>query len=244
MTREAAFWELHSGMEREGPGEHADVIWAVAQAGVPEAAHICDAGSGPGGDIAALLTAVPRSRVTAVDTHLDFVTEVRTRFAGDDRVDAIHGTLAPDAKGGMARHGPYEFIWSAGAVYFVGIPAALTSWRQRLASGGSAAFSQPCFFDGDPSQGARDLWGGDAVQTEAEIEADITAAGWQTVATRRLADGAWETYYAAMQTRIDALSQRDDPDMQSVLEETRREISGWRAHRHETGYLLCVVRPS
>ena len=50
-----AFFTVHSDLPREGPGEAADVAWALALGSVPEGAVICDAGAGSGGDGAALL---------------------------------------------------------------------------------------------------------------------------------------------------------------------------------------------
>lgn len=43
-----AFFALHRDLPREGPGEAADVAWALEVAGVAPGARVADAGCGPG----------------------------------------------------------------------------------------------------------------------------------------------------------------------------------------------------
>lgn len=234
-----AFWTVHTDLPREGPGEPEDVAWAAKIAGLKPNALICDAGCGPGGDIAALLAAAPEGHVTAVDSHADFVERIATSFPLD-RVNARQSDM-------LEITGPYDLIWSAAAVYFNGIEAALSAWRNALAPGGHVAFSHPGYFTDTPSKGARDFWNGyDDVVTEFELRNEIEKAGYETLGIRRLSDEAWEAYYTPMEKRIAVLSEAaaDDAELGEALEEHRAEIAGWRAHRDETGYFLAVCRPA
>ncbi|HBB84928.1 MAG TPA: class I SAM-dependent methyltransferase, partial [Sulfitobacter sp.] len=43
-----AFFTLHRDLPREGPGEPADVNWAVEQGDLPARAEIADVACGPG----------------------------------------------------------------------------------------------------------------------------------------------------------------------------------------------------
>ena len=221
----SAFFKLHADLPREGPGETADVAWAAEIAGIGPDARICDAASGPGGDIGALLRAAPEGHVTAIDAHAPFIDAAQTRFRDNARVRLQIGDMS-------ALEGPFDLIWCAGAVYF-------------LAPGGAVAFSEPCFFTDNPSEGAQAFWQGEGVvvRDAAGIADQITAAGYQTLATRRLSDVAWESYYRPMEARIAALKPGAETALQEVLHEAEQEIAGWRAHRAETGYLLSVVQP-
>jgi SAM-dependent methyltransferase len=232
-----AFFELHKDLPREGPGEPADVAWAGALAKVTPDARICDAACGPGADIPALRTLVPEGHITALDLCERFVETARTRV-GDDPAVTLHN-------GDMAQiKGPFDFIWCAGAVYFLGVQKALETWRSALAPGGCVAFSQLCWFTDAPSEAARAGWAAYADMTdEAGVLAAIKAAGFEALGTRRLSDAAWEGYLTPIDHRIAVLAEDDRPDMQSVLDEARAEAALWRAHRAEFGYLLCVVRP-
>lgn len=233
-----AFFRLHADLPREGPGETADVSWAAEVAGLRGDGRVLDAASGPGGDIGALLRAVPDGHVTAVDLHAPFVDAARARWGRNRRVTLLVADMT-------APEGPFDMIWCAGAVYFLGIERALTAWRGALAPGGAIAFSEPCFFTDSPSDGARAFWAGESAQigTEDAITARIAAAGFETLATRRLSAVAWESYYRPLEARIAQLRPDADAELLRVLDENAAEIDAWRAHKAETGYLLSVVRP-
>lgn len=233
-----SFHTIHADLPREGPGETADVAWAVEVAGTTSRARILDAASGPGGDMGALLRAAARGHVTAIDAHAPFVDAAQGRWGKDSRVTLLTGDyLSPE--------GPFDFIWCAGAVYFVGIEAALGAWRSALAVGGAVAFSEPCLFTDTPSDGAVRFWEGYERLTDgAGIAAQVTRSGFETIATRRLSDVAWESYYRPLQDRIARLRRGADARLSAALDVAEAEIVAWRAVRQETGYLLSVVRPA
>jgi len=234
----SAFFTVHHDLPREGPGCAGDVDWAVEQAGMASATRVLDAGSGPGADIAALLDAMPKAHVTAVDTHADFIETVTTRFPSD-RVDGRQSDMVDVV-------GPYDFIWSAGAVYFLGVDAALRAFEPALAPGGAVAFSHPVFFSDTPSDAARAFWGGEGVDvgTGASIKAEIEAAGFSVVAMRPVPEMAWEEYYTPLEQRLEQLTPGADQELRDAIAETRVEIESWSRVKGETGYLLCVARPA
>jgi SAM-dependent methyltransferase len=233
-----AFFTLHADLPREGPGETADVAWAAGVAGLKPDARILDAASGPGGDIGALLRAAPQGHVTATDLHAPFIEAAASRWGADRRVTLLTGDMT-------APEGPFDFIWCAGAVYFLGVEAALAAWRGRLAPGGAIVFSEPCLFTDAPSEGAIAFWEGYARLTDAAgIAGQVQAAGFETLATRVIGDIGWESYYRPMEARIARLRPGADAALSLVLDMAEAEIAAWRAHRSETGYLLSVVRPA
>ena len=232
-----AFFQIHHDLPREGPGEPADVAWAISIANPPEDARMLDAGCGPGPDIAALLDARPKGHVTAVDTHADFIETVAARH-DDPRVAGRQSDMRDVT-------GPFDFIWSAGAVYFLGVTEALTLWRDALAPGGAVAFSQICRFDTLPED-AGEWWdvAYPDLTDEAGIRAQIAAAGFDTLATRHLSDDAWAAYHGPLQARIDALADGADADLRAAIAETRAEIDLHDRTGATWGYLLSVVRPA
>lgn len=232
------FFTIHADLPREGPGETADVAWAAEEAGLTRGARICDAGSGPGGDIGALLRAAEGAHVTAIDAHAPFIEAAKTRWGADKRVELVAGDYTEIT-------GPFDFIWSAGAVYFHGIADLLPVWRPALAAGGAIAFSEPCLFkDGPASDVVKAMWDDYPRLTDAKgIAAQVRLAGFETLAVRKLSDVAWESYYRPMEARIAQLRGSADVRMHGALDEAEAEIAAWRANRADTGYLLSVVRP-
>ncbi|MDF3413941.1 methyltransferase domain-containing protein [Sulfitobacter sp. M57] len=233
-----AFFELHRDLPREGPGEPADIAWASNLVDLKPAAQMADVACGPGGDIAALLAAAPDGHVTALDKTAHFVGAARDAWTNDGRVTVL--------KADMARiMNRYDMIWCAGAVYFLGVTQALTAWRKSLHPGGVIAFSEACWFTDTPSDRAKSYWDREypAMTDASGIAAQVSDAGYEVLGTRRLADPAWEAYFAPLEARINLLRPMANARVQAVLDEAEEEISCWRAHRDDYGYLLSVVRP-
>lgn len=233
-----SFFVVHSDLPREGPGEAADVAWALSLARVPEGAAICDAGAGAGGDVAALLM-VPGARVLAIDTHPGFVAQMRARFEGEARVRVEEADMAA-----LAEHpeGPFDMIWCAGALYFLGLEDGLAGMAKALKPGGVLAFSEPCLFVAEPSAEVIAFWEGYPVRDGAGIAAAVAAAGYRNLGTRVLGDGAWDAYYGPMEARIAALRPRADAALSAMLDVCAAEAALWRKVKRETGYLLTVAR--
>lgn len=232
-----SFYTLYRDLTREGPGEPADVAWALAQAGTPRGAEICDVACGSGADIAPMLKACPEAKITAFDKQAHFIDEARARVGNTPQVELYVGDM-------NHLQGSFDLIWCAGAVYFIGIKAALDLWKPSLEKGGAIAFSQICWWTDTPAKPARDFWADYAdMPSEAGIEEQVVMAGFKTIATRRLAASAWEFYYRSLEHRIEILRDGANDDLQTVLEDAATEIAIWRTHQNDFGYLLSVVKP-
>lgn len=235
---EAAFFDIHRGLPREGPGDSHSLGWALRLAGVRADAAICDAGCGPGADIPALLSFVPRGRVHAVDLHAPFVQQVRTRFAMEPRVTAEVGDMA-------ALPGPYDFIWSAGSVYQIGIGSAMAAFRAALAPGGRAAFSHLCWWGTERPEPAAAFWAAEyPPMTDLDgVRAEIAATGARVLGTMTLGPAAWEAYYRPLEARLEVLEPVATGALAEAVAAHRREIAVWRAHGDSFGYGLFLVAP-
>ncbi len=232
-----AFFKLYQNLDREGPGEAADVTWAMQVGNLAKDAHILDAACGSGADVEALLKAAPKGHVTGVEKHGGFVKEARARLGNDPRVDFKTGDMTQLT-------GPYDAIWCAGAVYFIGIETALDAWRSALGTGGFIAFSDACWWTDKRSKMARTFWREYVGMTDqAGIEEKINAAGYDLIAARRVSSQGWEDYYTSLEARIAKLRPDADAELAAVLDASVTEIATWRACSHEYGYLLSVVRP-
>lgn len=236
-----AFFLIHSGLPREGPGDRESLDWALAQAPPPPDGRILDAGCGPGADIAGLLAHAPRGEVVAIDSHAPYVARAAARHAGDPRVRVLCGDMA-------APPGRYDLIWSAGAVYLLGVTEALAAWRAHLAPGGAVAFSQIAWRRADPSAEARAFWRQyPAMCDAAGVAARVAAAGCAVVASRWLPDAAWEAYWGPLGARIAELRPGADAALCGALDAEAAEIALWRAQGGDGGdygYLQIVARPA
>jgi SAM-dependent methyltransferase len=231
----SAILRLFEGLSLCAPADPGALARVLA--GLRPDAVVLDAGCGRGADLPALLAAVPQGRVVAVDLAEPFVAHVRAAYPG---VEAHHADmLAPPG-------GPFDLIWSGGAVYGPGVAACLGAWRGHLAAGGRVAFTDCCWTTPDPSAQARDFWAAEYPDMAGvpALEAVIAAVGYRLLHAEWLPDRAWEAYYAPVDARMNALAADPDPGMQAVIAGFHAEIALWRAHGADYGYRLSVVEPA
>ena len=229
---------LHQGLERLGPGEAADIEWLGTQIELKDTALIGDLACGAGADIGPLLELAPKASVVAVDHNPGFLNQAAEQWGAQARVDV---RLADMAEPG----GRFDLIWCAGAIYFMGITEALNAWKSSLSAGGYVAFTEPCFWSDKPSKAVAGIWEQyPAMTDEAGIAKRIDAAGYKTIATRRLSDDAWSDYYSPLLERVGELRHGADAGLRQVLEETVAEIVAWNEYGDEYGYLLSIVKPA
>lgn len=231
-----AFLDFQESLPRQGPGDRASQDFALRIVGAGRDQKMCDAGCGVGPDIEGLLAWAPEGSVLAVDTHPGFVAKVQERYGNDPRVTAEVRDMA-------TLTGPFDLIWCAGALYFLGLEAGLAAFRKALAPGGAVLFSHPAWFTEAPSDPARAFWEGEdaTIQQAGEICEAVRAAGFDVLDASSLPDAAWEAYYTPMEARIAELRPGTSDGMAGVLDAAEAEIAGWRAAKAETGYLQVVA---
>ena len=235
-TMSDAFFILHDGLIREGPGDADSLGWALDLAGTPARARILDAGCGSGADLALLAQLRPGAVLVGRDLHPPFVARIQSE---QPHVTAEVGDM-------LTPTGTFDLIWSAGAAYGPGVGAALAAWAIHLAPGGAVAFSDCLWRKPNPSSRAREFW---AKEYPAMLDlpghiSRIETAGYRVLGARWLGDAAWEAYYGPLSARITALRPNADAEMRQVLEATQNEIDLWHTHGTEYGYYLTVVQPA
>ncbi len=237
ITPDEAFLTVYSDLAREGPGMPADVAWAIYVAGTPTDARIMDAGCGSGADTVTLAKERPQATIEAVEQIGQFVTAAQKRTASfGDRVQVREGDMAQIT-------GPYDLIWCAGALYFLGVTEGLRAWRNALTPNGCVAFSEACLLP-NPSQNALDFWNTYPQVTNAVgIRERVAKAGYRVIGERMVIGAPWEAYYSSMGTRVAALRPTAKGSLLAALDSAESEINRWRAAPSEIAYLLMVVAP-
>ena len=234
---EEAFFTLHRDIPRQGPGTAEDVLWVLENIDAP--ARIIDAGCGPGADIETFAATLPKVEIDGYDLVPHFVAEARDRLGCfGPRIRVWCGDMGDIT-------GPADLIWSAGAVYFLGVEAALERWRAALAPGGAIAFSEPVFLTDPPSKDAEAFWADcPGVGTADKIAERVASAGYTTRATRLITGRAWLDYYLPLMSRAARLRIGAGPDLAPELDAAEAEFARWRAAPTEIAYLLSLVEPA
>ena len=196
----------------------------------------------------ALASALPEAQVVAVDLLPTMAEEANRRFraAGfDNRVVAVVG----DMRRPPVAPGSQHLIWCEGAIYNLGVTAALGAWRPLLEPGGTVAFTEPVWLVSSPPKEVHDWWLSEypAITDSAGVRAQVTAASFQTVASFVLPASAWwDGYYQPMQSRIADLRARlpDDLVATGIADAAEAEIGYFQRFADCYSYEFFVVQPS
>ena len=240
----AALFELHAGLERQGPGDRlfSRHILSLLPA-LPQNPRIADLGCGSG-DGALLLADWFRCKVTAVDFSRLFLDqlEVRAETLGlahlIDAVEADMGALDWPS-------GSLDLLWSEGAAYNLTFAGALTTWRPLLAAGGLAVVSELSWFAETPPDEIYDYWMNayPAIGSEMVNAARAGRAGFDVLGIHRLPSQAWrDHYYEPLKTRIDRFAGRADEAMRQVIRETETEMDMFRRYGEYYGYAFYLLQ--
>lgn len=239
QTVNSEFFNLHKNLPREGPGQAADVHWALSVAGTRRDAKVLDAACGPGADTLTLAQALPQAKIKAVDRKPFFIADaVGLTEKHSDRVSPIAGNM-------FDQIGPFDLIWCAGALYFEGVVEGLDRFAPMLGQGGRIAFSDAVWLKGNPPAVLEDFWSEYPDMTDVEgLRGKVERAGFEVLGERILSNKAWDNYYDPMAKRIDILRQGSvNSDLAEVLEDGDVEIAMRRQYPEYYSYALFVVAP-
>ncbi|MEM8741901.1 MAG: class I SAM-dependent methyltransferase, partial [Pseudomonadota bacterium] len=166
--------------------------------------------------------------------------EARVAAAGQS---ARFRTLTANMAAPPVRPGSVDLIWCEGAIYFLGIAAALADWRPLLAPGARVVFSEPVWLTDTPSAAVAAMWQAEypPMTDETGILAQVAAASYRVIEAFPLGSAAWAAYYEPLAARETAVRARhgDDP----ALAEARHEIDMRRRFGAEYDYLMVVCAP-
>ena len=145
------FFEIHSGLPREGPGSNASTRRAFAlMTALPAQAAILDVGCGPGMQTLELAS-LTDGKVTAVDTHQPYLDELcrQARDRGlSHRIETINRSMQELG----LEDASFDAIWSEGAIYVMGFENGLRAWRRLHKPGGYIAVSELAWLKPEPPE--------------------------------------------------------------------------------------------
>ena len=245
-TTTELFFELFSGLPRQGPGDAASTLRALSL--VPDVGpgtRVLDIGCGTGLHTRVLARNCP-ARIVAVDNHPPFVDVLNRearRLGLADRVDA----RVADMRRLDLADASYDLVWCEGAIYVMGVEAALRDWRRLLVGGGHVAFTEACWTKPDPPAECTSFWKQEypAIRDAAAVRTVIDGCGYDTAGWFTLPASAWwDDYYRPLERNVAAfrVRHRGRPEAQELADQCQREIDVWKAYSDYYSYVFFVAR--
>jgi SAM-dependent methyltransferase len=240
------FFEMFSGLPRQGPGDDASTRRALALVpGVGPATRVLDIGCGTGRQTR-VIARHTGAHVVAIDSHPPFVEEL-TRSAQAlgiaDRIDARVGDMRRLALAPAS----FDLVWCEGAIYVVGFEAGLREWRTLLAPGGHMAVSEVCWTRPGAPPHCAAFWAREypAIRDVRALLAAIAECGYETVGHFTLPPSSWwDDYYRPLQQRIIDFRSRHsaEADAQELADRVQHEIDVWHSCSEFYSYEFFVMR--
>ncbi|XXF79351.1 methyltransferase domain-containing protein [Myxococcaceae bacterium GXIMD 01537] len=240
----AALIELHSGLERQGPGDAAFTRRMLSLLpGLPARPRIADLGCGSGASTL-ILAEHFQAPVTAVDLSRDFLQQLEARAQERGLAHLVRAVEGDMGALGWPE-GSFDLLWSEGAAYHLTFGGAARRWRPLLASGGFAVISELSWFTDAPPAPAREFWDAayPALASEAVNTARAREVGFEVLGVHRLPTEAWwANYYTPLLRRVEALRSTASPAMREVIRATDTEVDLFRRFSDAYGYAFYVLK--
>ena len=240
------FFEIHSGLPREGPGDEASMARALdIIRELPARPDILDVGCGPGGQTLALAR-LTGGLVTAVDNHAPFLDDLRGRAARACLAERIR-TVSASMFELPFDDASFDLIWSEGAIYQMGFDNGLRSWRRLLRPRGWMAVTEVSWLIKDRPAELSDFWRAayPAMRSIEENLDAIRAAGYDTAGYFVLPESSWwDSYYTPILAKLPRLREkyRDDAEALGIVDQETIEIDLFRKYSGYYGYVFFVMR--
>jgi len=245
MSDSEIFFEVHTGLPREAPGDEGSTVRALEMmTDLPAAPELLDIACGPGGQTI-VLACHSAATITAVDIHEPFLEELQRRAAAagvKDRITTIKASMFDLALGRT-----FGAIWSEGAIYMIGFVAALRAWRALLRPGGYIAVTELSWIKTDPPRDIAEYWHEQypGVSSLEENRAHVRAAGYRGIGQFAVPESAWwDSYYQPMERSVAEFRRKyeGNADVQRVLDIELTEIDMYRRYSDWYGYVFYVMR--
>jgi len=242
MTLEEAMYKFYDGLETLGPGSEETTIRLFEL--IPSSSgsiNAIDIGCGTGRS--SMVLAKHGVKVTAVDDYQPFLDSLDEKAKKEGLAEQIY-TLNLSMDQLKLPSNSFDLVWSEASVYVLGFEKALQTWKKLLKPNGYMVVTECCWTSDSPSKEVSDFWSeeypGMFTVTEAQRIAEKT--GFEVFDTHTLPESDWENYYKPQNKRITELEEGAGPEMEQVIEHTRKEIAIRDKYNSDYEYVAFILR--
>jgi len=240
------FFEVFENLPRQGPGNRACAARALGLChNLPALPAVLDLGCGVGGQTLQLAEMFSGS-IVAIDNHAPSINRLQGTIAEKGFSGRIRAMVA-DMEHVDPALGPFDLIWSEGALYSIGLQKALGVCHDLLRPGGYLAFTDAVWRKENPPPEVKASFDLD-YPGMGSMEDDVAAihdCGFELVGHFTLPDEAWwNDFYTPMEARIVALrsTYADDCETLAILDQLAEEPEMHRHYSDFYAYTFFVTR--
>ena len=240
------FWEIHSGLPREGPGDNESTRKAYMMLkGLPENPRILDIGCGPGMQTIELAK-LSSGQIDALDSHQPFLEQLK-KSAKKEGIDDIIKTINGDMFNLSYENSSFDLVWSEGSIFVIGFEKGLREWRRLLTEKGYLVVSGLSWLRPDLPEDARTFMkqGYPAIKTIEDNLEVAQKSGYRIVGSFVLPSKSWwDNYYTPIETKLPKIKARHKENREALeflaMEET--EIEMFRKYSDYYGYIFYIMQ--
>jgi ubiquinone/menaquinone biosynthesis C-methylase UbiE len=251
MEMPPIFYEVHSNLPREGPGENQSTEKAYKTLkNLPAKPRILDIGCGPGMQTITLAK-LSQGQITAMDNHQSFLDQLNASAIREGVSDRIK-TSKGDMFNLQFEKCSFDLIWCEGAIFIIGFEKGLREWRPLLADNGYLVTSELSFLRKDlpPELDVymKEMYAGLENSAAKMVEENLETAkkaGYKVIDSFILPkSGWWDNYYKPIEAKLPCLKakHKDEPEALAYLTAEEREIEMFRHYSDYYGYAFYILQ--
>ncbi|MCW4024822.1 MAG: class I SAM-dependent methyltransferase [Candidatus Bathyarchaeota archaeon] len=250
MEMPPIFYEVHSNLPREGPGDNQSTKRAFKMLkNLPANPLILDIGCGPGMQTIEVAK-LSGGQIIALDNHQPFLDQLNfnAKKAGiSDKIKTVKG----DMFNLQYLKKSFDLVWCEGAIFIIGFAKGLTEWRPLLANKGYLVLSELTWLRTDrPRELAaymKEMYEGlgEGVKTIEENVETAKKAGYQVITTFILPKKSWfDNYYMPIEAKLPSLKakHKGDPEALQYFAAEEKEIEMFRRYNNYYGYVFYLLQ--
>lgn len=244
--QEKIFFELHTDIPREGPGNFDSTKKAFSLlTKLSDSPLILDVGCGPGKQTLDLAQ-ITNGKIIALDNHQPYLDELEKKVSEVNLNERVSTKLG-DMNNIPFNENTFDVIWAEGSIYLMGFGKAMELWKKYLKPNGYIVFSELCWFKDERPEEIDNYWLSfyGPMHTIDGIIKFITNTDYQFIGSYVLPNEAWwEDYYSPLSERIVELKQKykDDTEALEIIENESIEMEMHKKYSTYYGYSFFIVQ--